>query len=86
MHIFMCCVCNVHDPKCYKSTQETINLTYAEGLVKYCEDLTEIVGFEEKITDRKFNGHTDKWANKQTNKWTTAKFVHIIKILPQCKK
>ena len=27
-------------------------LTYAEVFVKFCEDFTEIVGFEENVTDK----------------------------------
>ena len=33
-----------------------LNLTYAQGFVKYCDDSTEIEGFEENVTDRKRDG------------------------------
>ena len=46
---------------------DTQNLTYAEGIVKFSEDLTDIGVFEENVMGRKLDG--------RTNQQTTAKII-----------
>ena len=53
MHVSFCMTPNIINQL------RRLNLTYAEGFVNFCEEMTEKGGFEESVTDRKHNGQTE---------------------------